>query len=85
MWKVRYKYDSKGNIGCGCFCGDFFSLDLDAHTAPKSITLAKRCWMGMNSIILSGVTLGDHTIVGAGSVVTKSFPEGECVIAGNTA
>lgn len=29
------------------------------------------------------VTLGDGTIVGAGSVVTKSFPEGYCVIAGN--
>ena len=39
----------------------------------------------MNSIILPNVTLGDFTIVGAGSVVTKSFPEGYCVIAGNPA
>lgn len=37
----------------------------------------------MNSVILPGVTLGNHTIVGAGSVVTKSFPEGNCVIVGN--
>ena len=36
----------------------------------------------MNSVILPGVVLGDHTIVGAGSVVTRSFEEGHCVIAG---
>jgi acetyltransferase-like isoleucine patch superfamily enzyme len=35
--------------------------------------------------ILPEVELGDFTIVGAGSIVTKSFPEGYCVIAGNPA
>ena len=34
----------------------------------------------MNAVV--GVTLGDHTVVGAGAVVTKSFPQGYCVIAG---
>lgn len=36
----------------------------------------------MNAVILPGVHLGDHTIVGAGSVVTRSFPEGNIIIAG---
>lgn len=31
------------------------------------------------------MSLGPHTVVGAGSVVTHSFPEGDCVIAGNPA
>ena len=31
---------------------------------------------------MPGVTLGDYTIVAAGAVVTKSFPEGFCVIGG---
>ena len=36
----------------------------------------------MNSIITAGVTLGPRTIVAAGAVVTKSFPEGFCILAG---
>ena len=59
--------------------------DLDKHTAPKNIKIGKGCWIGMNSVILPGVTLGDKTIVGAGAVVTKSFEHGHCVIAGNPA
>ncbi len=39
-------------------------------------------WVGMNSVITAGVELGPRTIVAAGAVVTKSFPEGFCVLAG---
>ncbi len=60
-------------------------LDPDEHLAPSPIILGKKCWIGMNSVILPGVTLGDHTVVGAGSIVTKSFEKGYCVIAGNPA
>lgn len=59
--------------------------NLDKHAEGKDVVLGKSCWIGMNSVILPGVVLGDHTIVGAGSVVTKSFSEGYCVIAGNPA
>lgn len=36
----------------------------------------------MNAVILPNVELGDRTIVAAGAVVTKSYPEGYCVLAG---
>ena len=57
----------------------------DYHLPGKDVVLGKQCWIGMNSVILPGIELGDHTIVGAGSVVTKSFPDGHCVIVGNPA
>ena len=52
------------------------------HVNGKDIIISNDCWIGMNSVILPGVVLGPHTIVGAGAVVTKSFPKGFCVLAG---
>jgi acetyltransferase-like isoleucine patch superfamily enzyme len=59
--------------------------DLREQEAGKPIRIGKYCWLGMGVIILPEVELGDFTIVGAGAVVSKSFPEGHCVIAGNPA
>ena len=59
--------------------------DLDATDYFGRVKIGDSCFIGMHSILLLGVELGDHTIVGAGSVVTKSFPEGNVVIAGNPA
>lgn len=59
--------------------------DFDATDYFGRVTIGNSCFIGINSILLPGVELGDHTIVGAGSVVTKSFPEGNVVIAGNPA
>ena len=69
----------------GIITANHIFSDLDKHEVAKDVILGKQCWVGMNAIILPGVMLGDHTVVGAGSVVTKSFPEGYCVIAGNPA
>lgn len=46
------------------------------------IVIGDYSWIGMNSVITAGVTLGTRTIVAAGAVVTKSFPDGFCVLAG---
>lgn len=59
--------------------------DLDATDYFGRIKIGDCCFIGMKSILLPGVELGNHTIVGAGSVVTKSFPQGNVVIAGNPA
>lgn len=59
--------------------------NLNKHVSGKDIILGNNCWIGMNSVILPGVVLGPRTIVGAGSVVTKSFLDGNCIIVGNPA
>ena len=40
----------------------------------KEIVIGKNVWITMNCIILGGVTIGDNSIIGAGSVVTKNIP-----------
>ena len=44
------------------------------HTYPRPITLGRRVWVGSNSTILQGVTIGDDAIVAAGAVVTRDVP-----------
>jgi acetyltransferase-like isoleucine patch superfamily enzyme len=59
--------------------------DFQQHVEAAPIHIGSYCWIGMNAVILPGVELGDRTIVGAGSIVTSSFPEGHCIIGGNPA
>jgi len=54
------------------------------HFPPKSVTLKEGCWIGANAVIFPGVTIGKNSVVGAGSIVTKSFGE-RVVVAGNPA
>lgn len=42
------------------------------YNAP--VHIGKNCWLGAGVIIVPGVTIGDHVVVGAGSVVTKDLP-----------
>jgi acetyltransferase-like isoleucine patch superfamily enzyme len=47
----------------------------------KGIVLKRNCWIGANSVILPGVTVGENSVVAAGSVVTKDVPA-DTVVAG---
>ena len=49
-----------------------------------SIKIGDDCWVGKNSMILKNATIGARSIIAAGSVVTKSFPE-DVMIGGNPA
>lgn len=38
------------------------------------VHIGRNCWFGAGAIVLPGITIGDNTVVGAGSVVTKDLP-----------
>lgn len=52
--------------------------DLRAATYQYNmpIRIGRNCWLGAGVIVLPGVTIGDDTVVGAGSVVTRDLPAG---------
>lgn len=58
--------------------------DLNNFIPARPIDIGKGCWIGANAVLLPGVTLGERVIVGAGAVVTKSFP-GHTVVVGSPA
>ncbi len=45
-----------------------------AYQYNASVRIGKNCWLGAGVILLPGVTVGDNTVIGAGSVVTKNLP-----------
>ena len=51
--------------------------------AAKTV-IGEKCFIGCGSIIMPNITIGDHSVVAAGSVVTKDVPP-NCIVAGNPA
>lgn len=50
----------------------------------RTVVIGEGCFLGANSIILKGTTLGKNVVVGAGSVASGAFPD-NVIIAGNPA
>ena len=84
------------SIGNGCQIGDLVAIyDSDFHelnpaTRTRSggpsapVVIGNNVWLGSRVMVLKGVSIGDNSVVGAMSVVTKSIPA-NCVAAGNPA
>ena len=49
-------------------------FDLAPIEEAKPVKIGRRVWIGLNAIVLKGVTIGDNAIIGAGSVVTGDIP-----------
>jgi acetyltransferase-like isoleucine patch superfamily enzyme len=63
---------------------DFHRIEEGAEVRQGPIVLGDNVWIGRAAIVLPGVTIGDHSIVAAGAVVTKDVPP-RVVVAGNPA
>ena len=46
----------------------------DAYQFNLPIHIGKNCWLGAGVIVLPGITIGDNSVIGAGSIVTKDIP-----------
>ena len=58
------------------------SLRIDQQgISTKPVVIGDDVWIGANSVVLPGVTIGRHVVVAAGAVVTKDVPD-NCVVAG---
>ena len=84
--------DWKIEIGKNCLFGPNVTLCTTGHPISPNhrmdgmysfpIKIGNTCWIGANVIVLPGVTIGDNSVIGAGSVVTKDIPA-NVVAAGN--
>lgn len=88
VFRIRKKlYIGKNvNIGGDCkfYDSDMHSVDYkdrisvpDLNVKNAPITIKDGVWIGAHSIVLKGVTIGERSVVAAGSVVTKSIPNDE--------
>jgi len=91
--RISYKASLDKSINpTGIFLGDntwvLANAMILAHDHCRSLKIDTRignnCIIGINSIILPGVMIGDHVIIGAGSVVTKNIPS-HSIAVGNPA
>ncbi len=60
------------------------SHDYASRRHSAKTVIGSRCFIGCASIILPNITVGNHCIVAAGSVVTRDIPD-NCIVAGNPA
>ena len=59
------------------FTNDMYPKSQNKDFECKGITLRKGCSIGANTTLLPGIEIGENSLVGAGSVVSKSVPAGE--------
>lgn len=71
------KIDIGNNVRIGANCviadGDFH-LDDPRVGAPKPVTIHDNVWLGYGVIVMKGVTIGENSIIGMNSVVTRDIP-----------
>lgn len=67
-----------------CFEKTSIPMSRQGFSEDKPVRIGDDVWIGGQVIILPGVNIGSHSIIGAGSVVTKDIPEWS-IVAGNPA
>lgn len=69
---------------CSFISANHSFKDLSEHDKTAKIIIGKNVWIGSQCVILPSVQINDNSIIGAGSVVTKSIPKNSIAV-GNPA
>jgi acetyltransferase-like isoleucine patch superfamily enzyme len=80
VWTGHHVYVTDANHGY-----EDVDTPIGQQFAPtRPVAIGDGSWLGHGSVILPGVTIGAHVVIGAGSVVTSDIPD-RCVAVGNPA
>ncbi len=63
---------------------DFHQVSPDVPIRQAPVSIGSNVWIGANSMVLAGASIGDNSVIAAGSVVTGSIPA-NCLAAGSPA
>ena len=63
---------------------DIHEVEQDRPVRTEPIAIGRNVWIGRSAVVLPGVTIGDHCVIAAGSVVTRDVPD-RALVAGNPA
>jgi acetyltransferase-like isoleucine patch superfamily enzyme len=63
-------------IGNGCYISDysFHAVHCDRDPTSRPIVIGRNVWLGEGAVILPGITIGDHSVIAARSVVFDDVP-----------
>lgn len=64
MYVNNHRYDNKE-----------LCISQQGHYPSKPIVVKKGSWIGANTVLLPGVIIGNNSVIGAGSIVTKNIPD----------
>ncbi len=75
--KLEVYVGAESGIGAGTrvFDSDQHALDEATPEKPEAVRIGRHVWLTTDVTVLKGVTIGDHCVIGARSVVTRSIPE----------
>lgn len=68
--------------GVGLISANHDIDDYDRWPETEPIRIGDNVWIGMNSVVLPGITIGDNVVIASGSIVTQNIPS-DSIAAGN--